>query len=192
MNNLTIQFYKDGSSLMMQVASNDLFAEVVLRYTQKLGISEDELKKLKFFYNLKELGLNDGKSLYEHNISNNSIIQVISGNNSNPFMNNINPQPLIPNINPNFTNVNVGGSNQINICFILNGKPINVQTQTNAKFCELAEKFVVKAALKEGDIPKFVSNAMQIAQNDERTLSQLNLHGNSTIQVFIENMIIGA
>ena len=183
---MNIQFYKDGQPLVMQVSQEDYFAEVVLKYIQKLGLND--VGNLKFFYNSKQLGLNDAKTLGEHQIYNNAIIQVTTGV----------PQQMNNNFGAQnqqgFGGFNPGnmGSGQMNIIFVISGRKIMVQGQPTTKFCELAQKFSTKADLKTTDIPKYILNSMQVPPNDQRTLTQLKLRDQSRIEVFLEQEVIGA
>ena len=186
--NISLQFVKDGSPLFMQANSDDLFAEVVMRYLQKLGLNE--VGNLKFFFNSKQLSLTDGKALNEHQMYNNATIQVTTG--LPPQMNNFaqqNPQGGFVGFNPSGGNM---GSGQMNIVFVISGRKIMVQGQPTTKFCELAQRFSTKADLKTTDIPKYILNSMQVAPNDQRSLSQLKLRDQSRIEVFLEQEVIGA
>ena len=185
--NISVQFYKDGSPLTMQVNQDDNFAEVAFRYLQKLGLND--VGNLKFYFNNKPLGLFDGKSLNENGIYNNAVIQVTSG--APPQMNINNPLPQNPQgFGGNFTG-NMG-SGQMNIIFVISGRKIMVQGQPTTKFCELAQRFSTKADLKQNDVPKYILNSMQVAPNDQRTLSQLKLRDQGRIEVFLEQEVIGA
>ena len=185
--NINIQFVKDGSPLFIQANSNDLIAEVVMKYLQKIGMANEG--NLKFFYNSKQLGLYDGKTLSDYQMYNNATIQVTTGF---PQPMNFVPQQNQPNINqfnPNFGNM---GSAHMNIIFVINGRKIMVQGQPTTKFCELAQRFSTKADLKQNDIPKYILNSMQVPPNDQRTLTQLKLRDQSRIEVFLEQEVIGA
>ena len=185
---MNIQFYKDGSSIVMQCSQNDVFAEVVLRYIQKLGLND--VGNLKFFFNSKQLGLYDCKSLAENNLYNNAVIQVTTGvpqQMNNPFQN---QSGFGGGFNPG--NMGGGQNMNMNIIFVINGRKIMVQGQQTTKFCELVQKFSVKADLKPTDIPKFILNSMQVPPNDQRTLSQLKMRDQGRVEVFLEQEVIGA
>ena len=181
---MNLQFYKDGSPIVMQVNKDECFAEVVLRYLQKLGIND--VGNLKFYFNSKPLNLFDGKSVEENSLYNNAVIQVSA---QAPQQMNNPPVNQPGGFNPG----NMGmGSGQMNIIFVISGRKIMVQGQPTTKFCELATKFSTKADLKPTDIPKYILNSMQVPPNDQRTLSQLKLRDQGRIEVFLEQEVIGA
>ena len=186
--NINVQFYKDGQPLIMQVNQDDIFPEIVLRYIQKLGLNDPS--NLKFYFKSKQLSLNDPKTLVEHQIYNNAVIQVTSG--ALPQMNNFGNQSQ-QGLGGGFNAGNMGsGQMNMNIIFVINGRKIMVQGQPSTKFCELAQRFTTKADLKTTDVPKYILNSMQVPPNDQRTLSQLKLRDQSRIEVFLEQEVIGA
>ena len=188
--NMTIQFWKNGQSMSMQVMSTELFAVVALRYMEKLGLTNDA--SLKFFYNNEQISLEAGKTINELKMFNGSIVQVTSGNQQPQMMNFQPPQNF-----QNFQNFNqfqqgAGNSNFININFVLNGKKVMVQGQSSDKFCDLATKFSNKAALANDDFPRFIFNSTQISASETKTLNELKLQNQSRIEVFLEKEVIGA
>ena len=162
---MILQFYKNGSSLILEVSPDEIFAEVVLRYLQKLGLND--IGNLKFFFNSKQLNVYHAKTIEEYEMYNNAIIQV-TDTGKTP-------------INTEF----------LDILFSLNGRKIIVQGQPTDKFCELVKKFEIKADLKPNNYPKYILNSMRLEQNDQRTLKQLKLRHQSRIEVFLETEIIG-
>ena len=163
---MKLQFYKDGSSLTLEFSQDDLFVEAVLKYLQKLGLNN--VGNLKFFFNSEELSLDSCKTIQEHGMYNNAIIQVTDTGNAP--------------INSEFYDIYFG----------FNGRRIVVQGQPTDKFCELVEKFTIKAGLKPDDDPKFIFNSIQIPKNDQRTLKQLKLRHQLRVEVFLESEVIGA
>ena len=57
MSNINVYFIKDGSSIKMQVTSNMMFAELVLKYLNKAGINN--IQDYSFIYNSKPLNPNN-------------------------------------------------------------------------------------------------------------------------------------
>ena len=72
---LNVIFIYNGQRIMIQAKSDELFAEVALRYMNKKGLTENEAPK--FFYNSSELKLEAGKTLAELNITNQANIDVV-------------------------------------------------------------------------------------------------------------------
>ena len=74
MSYLNIFFTLNGQNINIQANSNDLFAEVAMKYMQKVGkVGED----LKFFFNSQELVPNSGKTLADYRITNQARIDVV-------------------------------------------------------------------------------------------------------------------
>ena len=73
MSFLTLIFVCNGTQILIQANSDDLFAEVAFRYLQKVVISED----YKFFFNSRELKPNSYKTLAELKMKNYSRIDVV-------------------------------------------------------------------------------------------------------------------
>ena len=74
MSFVNVLFILNGKSINMQAKSDDLFADVALRYMQKMGIAQESPK---FFFNGRELSVNAAKSLDEYKINNQSKIDVV-------------------------------------------------------------------------------------------------------------------
>ena len=72
---LNIIFILNGQRVMIQAKSDELFAEVALRYMQKAGLNLQQAPK--FFYNSMELKLEAAKSLEEYHIGNQANIDVV-------------------------------------------------------------------------------------------------------------------
>ena len=87
---------------------------------------------------------------------------------------------------------NVGQIKYMNICFSIIGRNVIVQGQSNMKFSELVAKFSIKADIKPEDKATFILNSEQVNGEDPRTLSDLNLHDQSRIEVVLIKDVIGA
>ena len=74
MSFLNIFFSLNGQNILIQATSNELFAEVALRYVQKIGKVNEEVK---YFFNSQELMPNSAKTLAEYKVGNNSRIDVV-------------------------------------------------------------------------------------------------------------------
>ena len=72
---LNLIFILNGQRVMIQAKSDELFAEVALRYMQKAGLKTEQSPK--FFYNSSELKLEAAKTLHECNIVNQANIDVV-------------------------------------------------------------------------------------------------------------------
>ena len=74
MSNININFNFKGNNILVPATSDMLFAEVALKYLQKIGKSYEGLK---FFYNSQELNPATGKTLSEYKLHNMSRIDVV-------------------------------------------------------------------------------------------------------------------
>ena len=74
MSNINIYFTFKGNNILVPATSDMLFAEVALKYLQKIGKSYEGLK---FFYNSQELNPATGKTLSQYNLCNMSRIDVV-------------------------------------------------------------------------------------------------------------------
>ena len=74
MSNINIIFNFYGNNILVPATSDMIFAELVLKYSGKIG---KIYKDLKFFYNSQELKPSTGKTLSEYNLCNMSIIDVL-------------------------------------------------------------------------------------------------------------------
>ena len=193
---MNVIFNKDNFSLTIQANADDLFADVCYKYTQKIGVNDGS--NLSFFYNSTKIPFDSFKSLYELNIPNGGIINVLSGNVSNfgnfgNFGNNANFGNFA-----NYGNQQFGGNagnnaiEYLNVSFIVSSRIVNVQGQSDMQFCDLVKKFINKAALDPQDQPKYVINAVQIPPNSTQTLKALKIGNFSKVTVFLEKQIVGA
>ena len=74
MSNIHIIFNFNENIILVPATSDMLFAEVVFKYSQKIG---GGMENLKFFYNSQELSRDSCKTLSEYNLRNMSIINVV-------------------------------------------------------------------------------------------------------------------
>lgn len=77
MSNINICFIKDGASIKMQVKSDMMFAELVFKYINKLGINN--IQDYSFIHNSKPLNPNSYKSLQDLYLNDGAQIRVVSG-----------------------------------------------------------------------------------------------------------------
>ena len=164
MSFVTVTFIKDGSNINMQAKSDTMFAELIYKYLGKVEINN--IDDISFLYNSNPINPQNFKSLNELGINNGAIIRVVKGK--------------------------VDQIKFMNICFSIIGRNVIVQGQSNMKFSELAAKFSVKADVKPEDKATFILNSQQVNGNDSRTLSELNLHDQSRIEVVLIKDVIGA
>ena len=94
-----------------------------------------------------------------------------------------NPIPTNPNpTNPNPTNPNAGNGEFLNITFYYKGAPIQIQSTSNVRFCDLyTNKFIVKAGSPQKP-PSFYLNNNRIDSTETKTLGELNISNNAIIQ----------
>ena len=77
MSNINVTFIQAGQPINMQVVDNMMFAEVAMKYFNKMGITQTDQPK--FLFNSKELKTDSYKSLAELGIRNMSRIEVVIG-----------------------------------------------------------------------------------------------------------------
>ena len=107
--------------------------------------------------------------------------------------NQVNPNQFNPNqvnqnqvnqnqVNPNPTNPNSGNGEFLNITFYYKGAQIQIQSTSNVRFCDLyTNKFSVKAGIPQKP-PSFYLNNVRIDSTETKTLKELNIGNNATIQ----------
>ena len=78
MSCINVMFNRNGSFIMMQATSNMMWAELALKYTQKVGINV-ERDQPKFIFNSAELVIDSCKELSELGIRDSSRIEVVLG-----------------------------------------------------------------------------------------------------------------
>ena len=164
MSFITITFIKDGSNMSIQATSEMMFAEVIYKYIGKVGINN--INEFSFLFNSNPINPNSYKSLSQLGINNGATIRVVKGSE--------------------------GQIKFMNICFSIIGRNVIVQGQSNMKFSELVSKFSIKADIKPEDKATFILNSQQVNGEDSRTLSELNLHDQSRIEVVLIKDVIGA
>ena len=184
---MNVIFMKDGSSINIQANQEDLFIEIATKFLNKIG--ENDPNKLTFFFNNQILKYNTHKSLSEYGIFNNAIINVFSQNqnkNQNFFIQN-------PNYFSNPVNFgNAGSINYLNIVFVISGRKVTIQAKSDSKFCDLIKSFYTKSNINPNENPKFILNSQKVSPDDQKTLTQIGLHDNSAIDVFLEAQVVGA
>ena len=80
----------------------------------------------------------------------------------------------------------------MNVCFIQNGQPINMQTSSEMMFAELALKYFQKTGVKQEDQPKFIFNSQELVTDSCKTLDDLHIIDGARIEVVIGKDVIGA
>ena len=81
----------------------------------------------------------------------------------------------------------------INICFINNGQPINMQATSDMMFAELAYKYFQKYGINQDtEQPKFIFNSKEISASSFKTLEELKIFNGSRIDVIIGNDVLGS
>ena len=78
MSFLNILFTKNGQNISVQAKSDEMFAEVALKFITKAGISGED--KVKFLYNNQELIIDSPKTLAELNFRDGTRIDVVMTN----------------------------------------------------------------------------------------------------------------
>ena len=126
------------------------------------------------------------------NMGNNPNMGNPSNMGNNPNMGN----PSNMGNNPNMGNPanigNVVNDNNINILFTLSGKFVTVQGELNMKFSEAIKKFFTKSGVTPEQQPIFILNSIRYFPDEEHTLSELNLHNQSKIEVVLQKDVVGA
>jgi hypothetical protein len=103
--------------------------------------------------------------------------------------NQVNPNPTNPNpTNPNQAtittnpNANSGNGEFLNITFYYKGSPIQIQSTSSTRFCDLyTNKFIVKAGSPPKP-PSFYLNGVRIDSTETKTLKELNIGDKAMIQ----------
>ena len=78
MSNLNVIFNKAGKTVMMQTTSKTMFAELALKYSQKVGI-DLRTDQIQFIFNSSLLKTDSCKDLEEMGIGNMARIDVVVG-----------------------------------------------------------------------------------------------------------------
>ena len=81
----------------------------------------------------------------------------------------------------------------MNVCFVKSGVPINMQSNENMMFAELAYKYFGKVGIDQlNDQPKFIFNSKEIKLESGKNLKELEIRNGSRIEVVLKKDIIGA
>ena len=78
MSNINVVFSKAGKTVMMQTNSKMMFAELALKYSQKVGI-DLKADQIKFIFNSMEIKTDSCRELEEIGINNMARIDVVVG-----------------------------------------------------------------------------------------------------------------
>ena len=78
----------------------------------------------------------------------------------------------------------------INILFIQDGEPINMQAKTDMMFAEVVFKFCLKYNINlEREKPIFIYNSIDLVPDTYKKLDELGIYNGSRIEVIIGNDI---
>jgi len=78
----------------------------------------------------------------------------------------------------------------INIIFYYYDRRINIQGFANDRFCDIATKFSNKAGISEN--PSFISNCHLIPSTETKTLKELGLKNQSSVETIFYSFVVGA
>ena len=162
MNMIQIVFNYSGNKTTLQANINTPFSELSRRFCSLAGITN---KYPSYFLGSRQILSNDNQTLSELHIQNNSEISVLLSSNEN--------------------------EEYLNIRFNCQGKIIDVAAKKNTKFCDLNERFLIKAGFS-GREPTFLINSRRIDSTDHRTLAELNINSRTRIEVVFTSEVIGA
>ena len=162
MNMIQIVFNYSGNKTTLQANINTPFSELSRRFCSLAGITN---KYPSYFLGSRQILSNDNQTLSELYIQNNSEITVLLSSDEN--------------------------EEYLNIRFNCQGKIIDVAATKNTKFCDLNERFLIKAGFS-GREPTFIINSRRIDSTDHRTLAELNINSRTKIEVVFTSEVIGA
>lgn len=162
MNMIQIVFNYSGNKTTLQANINTPFSELSRRFCSLAGITN---KYPSYFLGSRQILSNDNQTLSELYIHNNSEISVLLSSDEN--------------------------EEYLNIRFNCQGKIIDVAAKKNTKFCDLNERFLIKAGFS-GREPTFLINSRRIDSTDHRTLAELNINSRTRIEVVFTSEVIGA
>ena len=81
----------------------------------------------------------------------------------------------------------------INVCFVKESKPVNLQVTDDMMFAEIAFKYFSKMGIDQNtDQPKFLFNSKEIRNDCYKTLRELGIKNMARIDVVIGKDVIGA
>ena len=124
----------------------------------------------------------------------NNFANVANNQNMNNLANAANNQNVGQNTNNQNNNISPaspGIPGCMNIIFNNQGKNVTIQTQKEAKFCEVATKFANKAGVLDKK-PSFIISSQKIEMTCDLTVDQLKIKDNNKIEVIYESEIKGA
>ena len=124
----------------------------------------------------------------------NNFANVANNQNMNNLANAANNQNVGQNTNNQNNNISPaspGIPGCMNIVFNNQGKKVTIQTQKEAKFCEVATKFANKAGVLDKK-PSFIISSQKIEMTCDQTVDELKIKDNHKIEVIYESDIIGA
>ena len=162
MNMIQIVFNYSGNKTTLQANINTPFSELSRRFCSLAGITN---KYPSYFLGSRKILSNDNQTLSELYIQNNSEISVLLSSDEN--------------------------EEYLNIRFNCQGKIIDVAAKKNTKFCDLNERFLIKAGFS-GREPVFIINSRKIESTEDRTLAELNINSRTRIEVVFTSEVIGA
>ena len=162
MNMIQIVFNYSGNKTTLQANINTPFSELSRRFCSLAGITN---KYPSYFLGSRQILSNDNQTLSELYIQNNSEISVLLSSDEN--------------------------EEYLNIRFNCQGKIIDVAATKNTKFCDLNERFLIKAGFS-GREPAFIINSRKIESTEDRTLAELNINSRTRIEVVFVGEVIGA
>lgn len=162
MNMIQIVFNYSGNKTTLQANINTPFSELSRRFCSLAGITN---KYPSYFLGSRQILSNDNQTLSELYIHNNSEISVLLSSDEN--------------------------EEYLNIRFNCQGKIIDVAATKNTKFCDLNERFLIKAGFSDRE-PTFLINSRRIDSTDHRTLAELNINSRTKIEVVFTSEVIGA
>ena len=161
MSFIDIIFVKLGEPNLIQAKPEESFAEVVKRYSLRIG---EEISEMVFLFNSRELKINSTKSLSELNIKNLSKIEVMTTNN-------------VKNYDGDFY-----------LKFIYNSSPILVPCYNNYPFEKVIERLKYMACLESIEVKhlRFFYKNKELIVEPGKTAENYNLDENNEILCVID------
>jgi hypothetical protein len=160
---INIKFNYSGSSIPIQAKKNEAFSNISQKFCMKAGIRNNEFPT--YFLGSRKIDSNDNQTLSQLYIHNNSEISVLLSSE--------------------------GNEKYINLIFCYQGKIVNIQESSKAKFSDLSRKFCNKAGIID-ERPVYIFRSHPIHFDDTRTLEQIGLQNQMKIEVVIPTQVIGA
>jgi hypothetical protein len=160
---INIKFNYSGSSFQIQARKNESFSNISQKFCMKAGIRNNEFPT--YFLGSRKIDSNDNQTLSQLYIHNNSEISVLLSSE--------------------------GNEKYINLIFCYQGKIVNIQESSKAKFSDLSRKFCNKAGMID-ERPVYIFRSNPIHFDDTRTLEQIGLQNQMKIEVVIPTQVIGA